>query len=34
MIPDLDIYHTAKLLTDQHGDEAAIHAAMQIDGKR
>ena len=28
---DLDIYRSAKLLVDQHGDEAAIHAAMQAD---
>ncbi len=26
---DLDIYRSAKLLIDQHGDEAAILAAMQ-----
>ena len=31
MIPDLDIYRTAKLLVDQHGDEAPIHAAMRAD---
>ena len=31
MIPDLDIYRSAKLLVDQHGDEAPIHAAMRID---
>ncbi len=29
MIPDLDVYRTAKLLVDKHGDEAPIHAAMQ-----
>ncbi len=31
MIPDLDIYRSAKLLVDQHGDDATIHAAMQAD---
>ena len=31
MISDLDIYRSAKLLIDQHGDEAPIHAAMQAD---
>ncbi len=31
MIPDLDIYRTAKLLVDQHGDMAPIHAAMNAD---
>ncbi len=31
MIPDLDIYRTAKLLADQHGAEAPIHAAMKAD---
>ena len=28
---DLDIYRSAKLLIDQHGDEAPIHAAMRVD---
>ena len=28
---DLDIYRSAKLLVDQHGDEAPIHAAMRAD---
>ncbi len=28
---DLDIYRSAKLLIDQHGEDAAIHAAMQAD---
>ena len=28
---DLDIYRSAKLLINQHGDEAAIFAAMQAD---
>ncbi len=31
MIPDLDIYRSAKLLIDQHGDEASIEAAMRAD---
>ncbi len=28
---DLDIYRSAKLLTDQHGKEAPIHAALKAD---
>ena len=31
MPDDLDIYRSAKLLIDQHGDEAPIFAAMQAD---
>ena len=31
MISDLDIYRSAKLLIDQHGDGAAIEAAMRAD---
>ncbi len=31
MIPDLDIYRTAKLLVDKHGAEAPIQAAMKAD---
>ena len=31
MIPDLDIYQSANLLVKQHGDDAAIHAAMRAD---
>ncbi|MBB56483.1 MAG: hypothetical protein CMM42_04560 [Rhodospirillaceae bacterium] len=27
----IDIYRTAKLLIDQHGDDAAIEAAMRAD---
>ncbi len=27
----IDIYRTAKLLIDQHGDDAAIEAAMKAD---
>ena len=30
-ISDLDIYRSARLLTDRHGDEAPIHAAMKAD---
>ncbi len=31
MNSDLDVYRSAKLLIDQHGDEAPIHAAMRVD---
>ncbi len=31
MISNLDNYRTAKLLVDNHGDEAPIHAAMNAD---
>ena len=31
MTSDLDIYRSAKLLIDQHGEDAAIFAAMQAD---
>ena len=31
MTSDLDIYRSAKLLLDEHGDEAPIHAAMRAD---
>ena len=31
MPDDLDIYRSAKLLIDQHGDDAPIFAAMQAD---
>ena len=31
MISDLDIYRSAKLLIDHHGDEAPIQAAMNAD---
>lgn len=27
----IDIYRSAKLMVDQHGNEATIHAAMQAD---
>ena len=31
MTPEFDIYRTAKLLVDQHGEDAPIHAAMRTD---
>ncbi len=31
MISDLDIYRSAKLLVDQHGEDAPIFAAQQAD---
>ena len=31
MTSDLDIYRSAKLLIDQHGEEAARHAAKRAD---
>ncbi len=31
MTSDLDIYRSAKLLVDQHGEDAAIEAAMRAD---
>ena len=31
MTSDLDIYRSAKLMINQHGEDAAIHAAMQAD---
>ncbi|MCZ6453108.1 MAG: hypothetical protein O6909_02600 [Alphaproteobacteria bacterium] len=31
MTDDIDIYRTAKLYINQHGDQAAIQAAMQSD---
>ena len=31
MTSDLDIYRSAKLLIDQHGDDASIHAAQEAD---
>jgi hypothetical protein len=31
MIQHIDIYRSAKLLIDQHGEEAAIFAGMQAD---
>ncbi len=31
MIPDLDIYRTANLLVNHHGEDAPIHAAKRAD---
>ena len=31
MTTDIDIYRSAKVLIDQHGDNAAIHAAIRAD---
>ena len=31
VVDDIDIWRSAKLLIDQHGDEAPIHAAMRAD---
>jgi len=31
MTSDLEIYRSAKLLIDKHGDDAVIHAAMRAD---
>ena len=31
MIPDLDIWHSASVLVQQHGQDAPIHAAMRAD---
>ncbi len=31
MVADLDIYRSARLLIDQHGEDAPIFAAMQAD---
>ncbi len=31
MIPDLDIFRTANLLIQQHGQDAPVHAAMRAD---
>jgi hypothetical protein len=31
MTSTLDIYRTAKLLIDQHGEDAAFHAGMRVD---
>ncbi len=30
-IPDLDIYRSAKLLVDQHGEDAGLEADMRAD---
>jgi len=31
MVEEIDIWRSAKLLVDEHGDTAAIHAAMRAD---
>ena len=31
MIPDLDIYRAANIITKQYGEDAQIHAAMRAD---
>jgi hypothetical protein len=31
MTTDLDIYRTAKLCIDQHGNEATFHAGIRVD---
>ncbi len=31
MTPGLDFSRSVKLLIEKHGDEASIHAAMQVD---
>ncbi len=31
MTSDLDIWRSAKLLVDQHGADAPVHAAMRVD---
>jgi hypothetical protein len=31
MTSDLDIYHSAYLLVEQHGDDAPVHTAMRAD---
>ena len=31
MIPSIDLYSSAKLLIEQHGEDATTHAAMQAD---
>ncbi len=33
VISGLDIYRSAQLIVDQHGDEAPVFAAMQADNK-
>ena len=30
-VPEIDIYRSAKLLIDQHGEDAARHAAIRAD---
>ncbi len=31
MIPSIDIYRSAKLLVDQHGEDAGLEAAIRAD---
>ena len=31
MVQDIDIWRSAKLLVDQHGDDATTHASMRAD---
>lgn len=31
MTTDIDVFRTAKLLMDQHGEDAAIHATIRAD---
>jgi len=31
MIEEIDVWRAAKMLVDQHGDEAPVHAAMRVD---
>ena len=31
MVSDLDIYRSAQLMIDQHGEDASVHAAMRAD---
>ena len=31
MIEDIDVWRAAKMLVDQHGDDAPLHAAMRAD---
>ncbi len=31
VVDEIDIWRTAKLLTDQYGEQATIHAAMKAD---
>ena len=32
MVSDIDLYSSAKLLIEQHGEDTTIEAAMQADG--
>ncbi len=33
MTDDLDIYRTARMLINEHGERASIHAVMRADGR-